>query len=153
MNTTLQAPIASSELVQEALKFWFVDNAHIRSPFPLYIQEQLQLQAVTQFADWVAKLSDKAKDDINDEIMAEKLEEILFEAALPMVKTEDERITLLFPFLPRCGDQVAAETAGAAASTVIARSLSEKEDHKYLDLEMQELGSERRWKTQMELPG
>ncbi len=153
MNTTLQAPIASSELVQEAFKFWFADNAHIRSPFPAAIQEPLRVQSIAQFADWISKLTEKAKDDINEEIMAEKFEEILFEAALPMVKTEDERITLLFPFLPRCGDQVTAETAGAAASTVIARSLSEKEDHKYLDLEMQELGSERRWNTQMELPG
>jgi hypothetical protein len=153
MTTTMQPDIAHSELVQEAIKFWFTDTAHIRSPFPVYIQEKLQAQAVAQFAQWLDKLSDKAKDDINDEIIAEKLEETLFEAALPMVHTEDERITLLFPFLPRMGDQVASESAGAPFSIVIGRSLSEKEDRKFLDLQLKEAETERVWKTQMEIPG
>ncbi len=153
MNTVMQPDIAHSELVQEAIKFWFTDTAHIRSPFPVYIQAQLKEQCTPQFADWIAKLSEKAKDDINDEIMAEKFEEILFEAALPIVKTEDERITLLFPFLPRLGDKVASELAGTMSSMVMGRKLSDHEDHKFLDLELKEDGTDRLWKTQMELPG
>ena len=39
--------------------------------------------------------------ELNDEAIAEKFEEIIFEAALPMILTEDERISILYPFLPR----------------------------------------------------
>ena len=146
--------IAKSQLVREALKFWFADNDHIRSPFPGYIQVETQKKAVEQFAAWLDRLNEKAKDDVNEEILAEKFEETLFEAGLELVETEDERITLLYPFLPRLGDPVSIGAAEIAhkPSKIIGRSLSSEGDTKFLDLQLQETESAKTWNTKMELP-
>jgi hypothetical protein len=147
--------LAKSELVRQALKFWFADNDHIRSPFPQYIQVETQRQSVKKFGEWLDHLTEKAKDDVNDEILAEKFEECLFEAALELVEEEDERITLLYPFLPRIGDPVSAQVEGPAyqPSQVQARKLISEGDNKFLQLEMKENTSDKKWETKIELPG
>ena len=147
--------LAKSELVRQALRFWFADNDHIRSPFPQYIQVETQRQSVKKFGEWLDHLTEKAKDDVNDEILAEKFEECLFEAALELVEEEDERITLLYPFLPRIGDPVSSQVEGPAhlPSHVKARKLVSEGDNKYLQLSMQENVSDKTWETKMELPG
>lgn len=154
MFTKTENNIAKSPLVREALKFWFADNEHIRSPFPGYIQVAVQKAAVNRFSKWVEHLNDIAKDDVNEEILAEKFEENLFECGLELVETEDEKITLLYPFLPRIGDPVSrsSEEVAHLPSTVSNRKLSVEGDSKYLNLEMVETESGKRWETQIELP-
>ena len=83
-------------------------------------------------------------------MMAEKFEEVLFESALSLVKDEDVEISLLYPFLPRMGDEVKGDTG--RISCVQNRKLSKSGDHKFLDLEMKELENGRLWQTQIELP-
>lgn len=146
--------LAKSELVRQALKFWFADNDHIRSPFPQYIQVETQRQSVKKFGEWLDHLTEKAKDDVNDEILAEKFEECLFEAALELVEEEDERITLLYPFLPRIGDPVHPQVEGPAylPSKIIERKLTSEGDNKFLQLKMREDASDKTWETKMELP-
>ena len=74
-----QSHLIDNSMIEAAFGFWFSDKEHIRSPFPVYIREQLTTKALDNFFDWVKKISDQAKKDINDEIVAEKFEEILFE--------------------------------------------------------------------------
>ncbi len=62
------------EMVHAAFQFWFSDNEHIRSPFPTYIREKLQALATQKMLDWGAQISEKAKKEINDEILAEKFD-------------------------------------------------------------------------------
>ena len=109
-NHTLE----SSEFVEETFAFWYTDDNHIRSPFPDYIQARLKIDATEKFYTWVNNLKPEAKDEMNDEIIAEKFEEIIFEAALPLISTEDERISILYPFLPRVGDELADEEKKAS---------------------------------------
>ena len=97
--------VESSELVEQTFKFWLNDHEHIRSPFPHYIHAQLKVLGVEKFYEWVNNLDEKAKDEVNNEILAEKFEEIIFEAGTNLVLTEDEKLTILYPFLPRIGDQ------------------------------------------------
>ena len=78
-------------MINAAFEFWFNDKDHVRSPFPYYIRENLRISAIDKFLNWSSEISEKAKKDINDEILAEKLEEIIFELALDMVLTEDEK--------------------------------------------------------------
>jgi len=42
---------------------------------------------------------------LNDESIGEKFEKIIFETATKLIKTEDERITIVYPFLPRLKDK------------------------------------------------
>ena len=52
-------------MIEAAFGFWFSDKEHIRSPFPVYIREPLTTKALDNFFDWVNKISDDAKKDIN----------------------------------------------------------------------------------------
>ena len=60
-------------MIKAAFNFWYSDNDHIRSPFPEYIREQLQKDATDKLLAWCSKISDKAKKDISDEILVEKI--------------------------------------------------------------------------------
>lgn len=142
-----------AEMINAAFDFWFNDNKHIRSPFPFYIRDNLRLTAIERFLDWSAKISADAKKDINDEILAEKLEEVIFESALGMVLTEDEKLTIHYPFLPRIGDPIKqTEVPDSPESVVIDRWISKKGDHSYLQVKSKNTLSGAIWETEFELP-
>lgn len=110
-----------SEMIEAALFFWFNNKEHIRSPFPDYIRTNLETDAIHLFLDWSEKLTDKAKKEINDDILAEKFEEILFETAIKMVMTEDEKLTIRYPFMVRIGDLIKDTSNLETESQIIDR--------------------------------
>lgn len=146
--------VESSELVNETFNYWFSDHGHVRSPFPDYIRPQLKQIATTSFFEWASKLKEEAKDEVNDEIIGEKFEEIIFEKATGLVATEDERISILYPFLPRMGDKISneAQTNGNGESEVIDRSLVKEGDLSYLRVKLKSVQSSKIWETKFELP-
>lgn len=145
-NTTVE----SSELVEQTFKFWFSDNEHIRSPFPTYIHNDLQAQATKRFFEWTVGLNPKAKDELDDEMVGEKFEEFIFETALTLIKTEDERITILYPFLPRLGDSLNDDQQ--AESTIVDRSLFKEGDDSFLKVICKKNDSDEKWETSFQLP-
>lgn len=153
MRELEQGTIESSELVEETLKFWFSDNEHIRSPFPEYIRPELQKKATEGFYVWVNGLNNKAKDEVNDEIIAEKFEEIIFENAMILVKTEDEKITIQYPFLPRIEDEIStSENPEDEKSKVIDRNLFKDGDHPLMGVKLEKVNSKEIWETEFQLP-
>ena len=142
--------VESSELVDQTFLFWFGDHEHIRSPFPKYIQGALRDLATERFYKWVSSLKPEAKDELNDEAVGEKFEEIIFEVATSMVKTEDERITILYPFLPRLGDNLASESG--EESKVVDRVLLKEGDYSFLKITCAKNSNGERWTTKFELP-
>lgn len=146
-------PLIQSEMISTAFEFWFGDKEHIRSPFPQYIREQLQMKTLDKFFDWTNKISERARKEINDEIVAEKFEEILFETATGLVKTEDERLTILYPFMPRIGDVIKPkDTSDEKESTVIDRFHLRRGDHSFLKVKLRTVDSDKEWETEFELP-
>ena len=141
-------------MVKAAFDFWFNNTEHIRSPFPEYIREKLQVDATDKFLDWSSKISDKAKKDINDEILVEKFEEIVFECALNMVLTEDEKLTIRYPFLLRIGDTIKVKNIAEdkAASMVIDRWYEKKGDNAFMKVKLKNIASGEKWETEFELP-
>ena len=152
MKELEKGTIENSELVEETLNFWFSDNEHIRSPFPEYIRPELTTKATEGFHDWVINLDFKAKEEVNDEIIAEKFEEIIFENAIQLVLTDDERITIQYPFLPRLNDELSKSEVENEKSTVIDRSLFKEGDHSFLKVKLEKQISKEKWETQFELP-
>lgn len=142
--------IESSELVEQTFKFWFNDNEHIRSPFPKYIHSELKQKSTARFFDWANGIDPEAKDELNDEMVGEKFEEIIFEIATSLVKTEDERITILYPFLPRLNDELKDDQD--RDSIVMDRALVKDGDHNFLAITMESIASKEIWKTKFELP-
>lgn len=149
-----EVTVVQNEMIDAAFNFWFNDQGHIRSPFPHYIRESLRTQSLDKFFDWTAKISDRAKDEINDEIVAEKFEEILFETAGGLVKTHDERLTILYPFMPRMGDVISPKEAEDkhGQSVVVDRSHVKRNDQAYLKIKLKSVDTEDIWETEFELP-
>jgi len=142
--------VESSELVEQTFKFWFSDNEHIRSPFPNYIHSELKIKATDLFFQWAKGINPEAKDELNDEMIGEKFEEIIFETALSLIKTEDERITILYPFLPRLDDKIKSDSG--ADSKIIDRELTKESDHSFMKVKMKDLNSDTESETKFELP-
>jgi len=142
------------EMIEAAFAFWYTDREHVRSPFPYYIRENLRTAAIDKFLNWSSQISDKAKKDINDEILAEKLEEIIFELAIDMVLTEDEKLTLRYPFLIRIGDIIKAKDAPAEKgdSQVTDRWSLKRGDHAFMKVKLKNIVSGEKWETEFELP-
>ena len=143
-----------ADMIEEAFKFWYNDNEHIRSPFPYYIRENLRNASIEKFLDWGAQISEDAKKDINDEILAEKLEEVIFELALPMVLTEDERLTIRYPFMVKIGDVIKQKDAppDAAESIITDRWYKRTGDHSFMKVKLKNNASGEIWETEFELP-
>lgn len=142
--------VESSELVEQTFHFWFNDNGHIRSPFPEYIRPELKRMATEKFYLWANSLTDKAKDELNDEMVGERFEEIIFETASNIVQTEEERITILYPFLPRGGDQLMNENG--ESGLVVDRYIKKDGDHNFLWVKCENKENGENWKTSFELP-
>lgn len=144
MNTLID-----SKFIEEAFRFWFIDQEHIRSPFPVYIQSELKQKTIKKFNEWLNGIHQDAKDEFNDEMFAEKFEEILFEISLSLIQTEDERITILYPFLPRVNDKTAKDSQ---ESIIIERTIQVDGDFKSLLLTCLNSETNEKWTTSFELP-
>ena len=151
MKTINIKAVEKSEMIEQSIKFWFADKKHLRSPFPAYIQPELRRLAKKTFLDWLMQIKSRAEKEINDIIMVEKFEELLFEQALRLVKTEDEKITINFPFLPRINDEVSTPKK-KEKSTVVDRSIVKEGDLVFLSLKMKNNNNDCSWESRIELP-
>ena len=144
--------VVENGMIEAALNFWFNDSGHIRSPFPFYIRETLKEKSSAKFSDWTSKISERAKKEINDEIIAEKFEEILFEVASELVLTEDEKLTILYPFMPRIGDVINPKETPNGESKIIGRARLRRGDDSFLKVKLKTIDSGKEWITEFELP-
>jgi hypothetical protein len=142
--------VENSQLIEEGFKFWFSDNNHIRSPFPFYIHSKLKEVSILRFHQWLENLKEEAKGELADEFIAERFEEIVFEEALKLVKTEDEKITILYPFLPRFEDEVSSPEHGSGK--IIDRAIVKEGDNSFLRVVCQKVEDGLKWETSFELP-
>jgi len=140
-----------SDFFEESFKFWFNDNEHIRTPFPEKIQEELEGKAFRVFMEWVYELTEAEKSKLENEEIVETFEMILFNQAMGLVKDEDQKITICYPFLPRLGDVVDDNEKGA--SKVVSRKVELKKDEKkYLKVKLKSEVEVQEWETEFELP-
>lgn len=139
----------NNKMTHYAFQFWFSDHEHVRSPFPDYIQSELRVRATEQFQHWLNTLDLNASDEIDDQIIAEKFEQLLFESAIPLIKTEDERISILYPFLPRIGDLFRDENGNV--SNVFDRFLRTSDEISYLYIKCERVDNKEKWETAFEL--
>lgn len=147
--TTLE----SSKLVEQTFDFWFKGKDHIRSPFPEYIRAELKKKSIRRFFEWTARLNVKASKEINDAVIGEKFEEIIFETALGLVLTEDEKITINYPFLPRIGDEISNNIENREEnSLVVGRFIVKEGDLLFLKVKLEKQLSQELWETRFELP-
>ena len=154
MTIPTKDALANSDMVLQTFAYWFADHEHVRSPFPFYIQDDVKLKSVEAFAEWIAKLNPKANEEINEEIAHEKFEEILFQQGSALVKTDDEVLTLGFPFLPRVGDSIdGGEIAERSGENIVQKRYLVKDGKdEFMELQAKNSNSGQSWETRFELP-
>lgn len=146
--------LASSDMVLQTFNYWFSDHDHVRCPIPFYVHDEVKMKSVVAFRAWMSKLNSKANEEITEEIAHEKFEEILFEQAARLVKTDDEILTLRFPFLPRLGDPIdGGDIAGRGGENIIrGRSLVSEDKDEFMEMSVENIETGTRWTTRFELP-
>lgn len=144
--------VEQSQLVEQTFDFWFNNkDSHIRSPFPEYIRPDLKRIATQSFHNWINGLSSGSEKELNDEIIGEKFEEIIFEEGLKLVLTEDEKISINYPFLPKINDEINSDDK-LGKSVIIDRSVGKEGDHIFLIVSLEKVANKERWETKFELP-
>lgn len=154
MTIPTKEQLAESQMIQSTFEFWFSDHKHVRSPFPFYIHTEVKDKSVEFFLEWMGKLNPKANEEINEEIAQEKFEEILFQTASALVKTDDEVLTLRFPFLPRCGDPIdGGDLDGRSGENIVQkRNLAQEGKDEFMEVSVKNTDSGEVWNTRFELP-
>ena len=142
---------AQDEFVHDAISAWYERNDHVRCPFPATIREQLEENAKISFRHWLQSLEDKESSRMNVQEIIELFETILFHEATKLVQTDEEQITLLFPFMPRTGDVVRDPVKGEGMIT--RRKLEQNKDKKnILTVTVESATDKNTWQTSFELP-
>lgn len=154
MTIPTKEQLANSQMIQTTFEYWFSDHEHVRSPFPFYIHNEVKENAVDAFLEWMQKLNPKANEEINEEIAHEKFEEVLFQVGSALVKTDDEVLTLRFPFLPRCGDPIdGGDIEGRSGENIIQkRYLTKEGKDEFMEVSAKNSDSGEVWTTRFELP-
>jgi len=67
-----------------------------------------------------------------------------------VMKTKEKRITILYPFLPRIGDELSNESN--EKSNIVDRNLTKEGDNNYLEVNCENNISKEKWKTSFPLP-
>ncbi|MBL7755182.1 MAG: hypothetical protein JNM44_11955 [Chitinophagaceae bacterium] len=147
-NRILQ-PEDIREMLHGIFLFWIEGRDSVRCPFPEAIHQELQQTAEKKCVDWYIHLPEQIKKDLDDELIAEQLEEKLFEIALNLVQDPDEKISIKYPLMPRVGDEV--RSADNPGGQIIERRIVVKEQQSWLEVSMREIDGTKEWSTQFEL--
>ncbi|HRN36881.1 MAG TPA: hypothetical protein PLV70_04655 [Flavobacteriales bacterium] len=153
-STITMDQLRESSMAQQAFTYWFADHGHVRSPFPAYLRDDLREVALAAFKQWLSKLDSKALDEMNEEVAFGKFEEVIFQEAIRLVRSEDEALTLRFPFLPRIGDRIegGAVEGREGGNIVRTRSILREGKDEFMLVKVENLASGTAWETRFELP-
>jgi hypothetical protein len=139
-------------MIKLALDYWLNDHEEVRSPFPQYIHEELPPVVIGKYVRWINSLADSIRETMKEEMLMERFEEMLFDEAYHMVQTDDEKITVRYPFMMRVGDKVREKAQAGAESTIIRREIKKNGDEVFLKVRLRRGHTGEEWDTSFELP-
>ncbi len=138
-------------MLSKGFEYWFTDREEVRSPFPEGIQEELRRKTSQKFSEWINTLGKEGASQLEETEMVEMFEMFLFNVGLSLTTDPDQRITITYPFMPRCGDKVDDTKHGL--SEVCRREILEKEEEKrQLRLVLTTKSGTKTWQTEFDLP-
>ena len=86
-------------------------------------------------------------------MIAEKFEEFIFETATKLVLTEDEKLTVEYPFFPKLGGIIYEDFENKKGeSTIVDRSKISEDDYAYMKMKLEKIDSKEIWETKFEQP-
>jgi len=142
----------SQEFLGCSYDFWLKDRTGFRTPFPTAIQEKLREVSLSAFLEWASGLSKAESKKLTKEEIAQMFELLLFNKAIDLVESEDDELTIRYPFMPRVGDKVNDHQRGE--SQVVKREVLEHKNGKlFFNVTLRGDESGEKWSTEFELPG
>jgi hypothetical protein len=142
--------VLSEKLMEAGFNYWFSDHEHVRSPFPKEISPALRKASFNLFSEWLSELKDEELEEMDEGTLAEMFETFLFSEALNLVQDEEQRLTIIYPFMPRPGDKVNHKDFGEG----IVKGRKEillKENRKLIELILEDPATGKTFKTEFEL--
>jgi hypothetical protein len=138
------------DMLSEGFDYWFADHEQVRSPFPAYMHEELKVKTSQKYSEWLTTIGEEEASQMAESEMVEMFEMFLFNVGLSLCSDPDQQITITYPFLPRCGDEVNDTNHGL--SRVISRELIDNDDNKQQLRVFMETQSDRNpWQTEFDL--
>ena len=140
-----------SKMLNQGFNYWFTDREQVRSPFPESMQGKLRITTTQMFSEWLETLGEDGASQLEGAEMIDMFEMFLFNVGFSMTNDPDQQITIAYPFMPRCGDEVNDVNHGL--SVVTRREIVEnKKDKKQLQLFLKTQSDDEVWQTEFELP-
>lgn len=143
--------IISVKFIEPGFEYWFTNHEHIRSPFPPMIRIALKKSTSAIFFEWIEGLKDVQLKTMKEDEFVEMFETILFNEAVKLVEDEDQQLSIVYPFLPRLGDQVNHSLHGKG-SILSRKEIVSKGNNKQFELSVLAHKTGQTWVTQFELP-
>lgn len=85
-----------------AFRYWLEDHEALRSPFPAYMRELLQEHTFCHFMGWMFQQPNPTV--LTAEAVSEAFGTIIQTVGQALARTDDDRLTIQAPGLPRVGD-------------------------------------------------
>lgn len=138
-------------MLDQGFEYWFTDREEMRSPFPEYMHDELRDKTSQRFTEWLDTLGKDGAAKLDGTELVEMFEMFLFNVGMSLTNDTDQQITITYPFMPRCGDEV--DDAKHGLSNVTHREVLEKQEEKrQLRLVLKSQADDKTWETKFDLP-
>lgn len=144
-----QQTLIGKNFIEPAFRFWFEDREGFRSPFPPEIQAEIFDATLRLLMEWSFALSDADRRSLSGRKMSDKLTEILFQVGLSLARSDEDRLSIRCPDLPRIGDHV--DIKGRKPGTVAQRRLVERDGHLWAHITVRIGNGADFWDTEFDL--
>ncbi len=142
-----QQTLIGQNFVDAVFQYWLEDNGDYRVPFPQYMLDELRECTLRLFLEWTFQIEDR--DSITAELLSDKFEEIIQMVGLFLARTDEDRLTIQYPSLPRLGDAVHIHLPESETriGNVIQRDLIEDEGKMRMRVRIRFLDTGEEWET------
>ncbi len=143
--------LIGQDFIEAAFRDWLEDSDDYRCPFPEAMREELSEKTFRLFMEWTFQLDNSTP--ISSDVLSEKFGEIIQNVGLSLAQTDDERITIQYPGLPRVGDKVNFHDSVTEMRTgeIIQRYLIENTGKKEIRVRVRYSDTAEEWETSFEL--
>jgi hypothetical protein len=152
LRLNLQTSV-TQEFIDNAFKYWFTDDEQGRSPFPDNIQEELGVRTFRKFMEWVFEEEEHNRFPYFEQLIPVFVE-IIYEEAFALAETNDEKLTIVYPQLPRVGEWVYVrekETDPKKVGQIMSREIITKEGKEYCRFMLKSEDGREEWGEVVEL--
>ncbi len=143
--------LINQEFINLNFSYWLMDDKEAKTPFPPYMYEELQEKTFKEFMKWVFIVDDNDQD-ITEEELCEKFEEVIKDIAFKLAKNKDDILSIKYINYPAKGELVRIDRDG---EKIIARTAFREEVYingkKYLKYLLQADGGKTTWEELYEL--